>query len=65
VKVASVKTTGDQAVVTVAWHKPGAGPRRVTIGMERKDGEWKIATVRFLDELVAQLLKAEAAAASG
>jgi ketosteroid isomerase-like protein len=61
VKVTSVKAKGDEAVVTVSWHKPGAPPRRVTIGMERKGGEWKIATVRFLDELVAQLQKAEAA----
>lgn len=61
VKVASVKTKGDQAVVSMAWDKPGEPPRHVVIEMEEKGGEWKIATVRFLDQIVQKLQAAEAA----
>lgn len=58
-KIVSVKRKGKNAVVTVAWDKPGAVPRRVMIGMERVYGEWKIATVSFLDRLVEQKQNAE------
>jgi hypothetical protein len=65
VKVASVKTKGDEAVVTMAWDKPDAPPRHVTIGMEDMGGDWKITTVRFLDQIVEKLQAAEAAGTSG
>ncbi len=60
VKVASVKTKGNQAVVAINWKKPGAAPREVTLQMERKNGEWKIATTLFLDLIVQKLQRAEA-----
>jgi hypothetical protein len=61
VKVASVEMKGSQATVTMAWDKPGAPPRHVAIELEEKGGEWKIATVRFLDQIVQKLQAAEAA----
>jgi hypothetical protein len=64
VKVASVKTKGNQAVVAINWKKPGAAPRKVTLQMERKHGEWKIASTLFLDLIVQKLQRAEAGAAS-
>ena len=60
VKVASVKTKGNQAVVALKWKKPGAAPREVTLQMERKNGEWKIASTLFLDLIVQKLQRAEA-----
>jgi hypothetical protein len=60
VKVASVKTKGNQAVVAINWKKPGAAPRKVTLQMERKNGEWKIASTLFLDLIVQKLQRAEA-----
>jgi hypothetical protein len=60
VKVASVKTKGNQAVVAINWKKLGAAPRKVTLQMERKNGEWKIASTLFLDLIVQKLQRAEA-----
>ncbi|HWI95770.1 MAG TPA: hypothetical protein VNS60_06880 [Solirubrobacterales bacterium] len=60
VKVVSVKTKGNHAVVAINWKKPGAAPREVTLQMERKNGEWKIATTLFLDLIVQKLQRAEA-----
>lgn len=61
VKVASLKTQGNEATATMVWDKPGSPPRHVAIEMEEKGGEWKIATVRFLDQIVQKLQAAEAA----
>jgi hypothetical protein len=63
IKVASVKTKGNQAVVAIRWKKPGMAPRQVTLQMERKSGEWKIASTLFLDLIVQKLQRAEAGAA--
>jgi hypothetical protein len=60
VKVASVKTKGNQAVVAINWKKPGTAPREVTLQMEHKNGEWKIASTLFLDLIVQKLQRAEA-----
>ncbi len=65
VKIASVKKNGKQAAVAIGWKKPKAPPRRVTIQVEREDGSWKIAPVRFLELLVQQMQKEEARASSG
>jgi hypothetical protein len=64
VKIASVKTKGNQAVVAIEWKKPGAAPREVTLQMERKNGEWKIASTLFLDLIVQKLQSAETGAAA-
>jgi hypothetical protein len=64
VKVASVKTKGNQAIVAISWKRPGAAPHQATLQMERKNGEWKIASTLFLDLIVQKLQRAEAGAAS-
>jgi hypothetical protein len=63
VKIVSVKPKGDQAVVTIDWDKPGAPPRQVTLRMERKNGEWKIVSTLFLDQIVQQMQSSGAAPA--
>jgi hypothetical protein len=64
VKIASVKQKGKQTIVTLNWHKPGTAPRQVTLQMESKDGEAKIASTLFLDLIVQKLQRAEAGASA-
>jgi hypothetical protein len=60
-KVVSVQPKGKKAVVAIAWHKPGAPPHQVTVGMERKGGQWKIAETLFLDLMVQQMQRSGSA----
>lgn len=64
VKIAAVKPKGNQAVVAIDWDKPGAPPRQVSLLMERKNGEWKIASTMFLDLIVQQMQRSGAAPAT-
>jgi hypothetical protein len=64
VKITSVKTDGNEATVALKWDKPGAPPRKVALQMERKGGEWKIASTLFLDLIVQKLQRAAAGAAA-